>query len=255
MMKNQMNRSAPAAFTLIELLVVIAIIGLLMALLMPALEKAREQANTTKCAANLHTIGQALSIYCNENHGKYPRTRYVAGAAPTAGTGINAPNPFDSTGPQPNDVSAALFLLMRQEKLPPEVLICPYNDVNSWLPDNAGTLDQRSNFTDWRQNLGYSYANPYPNAMAVSAGYYLTSSLRPATPIMADLNPGTGGTANSTNHEGRGQNVLYADGHANWETTPLVGINQDNIYTNQQGAVNASPLNATDTILLPAQNQ
>lgn len=250
-----MKRSEYTGFTLIELLVVIAIIGLLMALLMPALEKAREQANTAKCAANLHTIGQALSIYCNENHGRYPRTRYVEDAPPTAGTGINAPSPFESTGPQANDVSAALFLLMRQEKLPPEVLTCPYNDVNSWAPDNAATVDQRSNFTDYRQNLGYSYANPYPNAMAVSAGYYLTSSMRPATPIMADLNPGTGGTANSTNHEGRGQNVLYADGHVNWETTPLVGINQDNIYTNQQGAINASPMSATDTILLPAQNQ
>ena len=70
---------------------------------------------------------------------------------------------------------------------------------------------------------------------------------------MADLNPGTGGSENSKNHEDRGQNVLYADGHVNWETSPLVGIDKDNIYVAKNGTVNTSPVDATDTILLPAQ--
>lgn len=56
-------------FTLVELLVVIGVIAVLIAMLLPTLNKAREQGRTIACAANLRQIGQALVMYQNESKG------------------------------------------------------------------------------------------------------------------------------------------------------------------------------------------
>lgn len=72
-----LGRSAPG-FTLIELLVVVAIVALLMSILLPTLSAARAQARATKCLAQLHIIGQGLTMYTSENRdqlvpGRLPR--------------------------------------------------------------------------------------------------------------------------------------------------------------------------------------
>jgi len=63
---------AKRGFTLIELLVVISIIALLMAILMPALSKARDQGRTITCRANLKQYGIALRMYLDENRQYFP---------------------------------------------------------------------------------------------------------------------------------------------------------------------------------------
>jgi prepilin-type N-terminal cleavage/methylation domain-containing protein len=59
-------------FTLIELLVVIAIIALLMAILLPSLRKARNQARAVVCQSNLKQWGATLALYAEENKGRLP---------------------------------------------------------------------------------------------------------------------------------------------------------------------------------------
>ena len=60
-------------FTLIELLVVIAIIALLMAILMPALQRVKRQARTVACQSNLHQWALIWSMYTQDNNGYFPK--------------------------------------------------------------------------------------------------------------------------------------------------------------------------------------
>jgi len=74
-LKSEYRRTSNAAFTLVEMLVVVAIIGILAALLLPALAHGKEKAKVTRVHAELYNLGLALEMYSTDYAGKVPPVR------------------------------------------------------------------------------------------------------------------------------------------------------------------------------------
>jgi len=247
--------------------VVVGIIALLIGILIPTAQAVRHRSFVTQCAAHLQQLGQATRMYVLEN-GSLPRTRYEPGMQIVAGTGAGVADPFAADGPRANDITAAIHLLRKAQRLQTDLFVCPFSDSDMAV---AETVDARlqSNFSDYRRNLGYSFATPYFES---SRPVRVTRLLGASFVLAADINPGFAGLgdnaalptiesrgrelrmANSVNHNKDGQNVLFGDGHVEWTSTAFTGPLDDNIYTNRRGETWAGPVDDLDAVLLPTDD-
>jgi len=193
-------------FSLLELLCVIAVIGILAALLLPALTKARDRARQTQCAAQLKDIAVAFHSFSHDHNNQFPMQVPVAAGGSLGG----APQVSGSRAAGVLDPGAYRhFRALAGELRTPKMVICP---ADTRLP--AASFSVLSN-----QNLSYFAAlnAELGNANSLLAGdRNLTNDWAPPTSVQR-VGPNYLLRWSQELHRFRG-NLLFSDGHVDQTT-------------------------------------
>lgn len=190
---------------------VIAVVGLslsLLALILPGVLHVRERSHQLACQDTMRQFYQAAIGYTDNHEGNFPRVPEGFPAATVA-----------------QDLKQSGYLR------PGDRFACPSAPPDATAPGALATYAYTLGFRDEHGQLF---------GMDRAPGYDLM-------PILADAPGRQGASAYPINHR-HGQNVLYAGGNVRFCTTNTVGVNSDDIFMNQNGAVGAG-ISREDTVL------
>jgi prepilin-type N-terminal cleavage/methylation domain-containing protein len=186
-------------FTLIELLVVIAIIAMLLAILMPALNKVKKIAQRVVCGTNLKGLGTAQSVYANDYEDQFTKQGGTGGVKSWGRFTSNFDVAAKSWGGDlACTVGSSLYLLVREADVSPKSFVCsaggqsPYDGKNStgndlvelWDFGNPNVLDAAGKPCGGgpTEHVSYGFQQPF-------GPFPASGSSTASFAIMADKNP------------------------------------------------------------------
>ncbi|MCP4591450.1 MAG: prepilin-type N-terminal cleavage/methylation domain-containing protein [bacterium] len=205
-------------FTLVELLVTITIIALLLAVLLPSLRSAREQAKLTVCAANLRQVGTSIHLYVNENRGWIPRgpapepaEDFEAQDFATNQLWIGADLPFAPTQ-HPREYNG-LGRLLGATVVESGHFFCPADDNLNIIHEQPriGT-DQRAYGSYLYRQLDHLPKSAATGRLDQLGSYRVGAQHLRVEALALDTNSLGPGPFGHTNHRALRANVLFRDG-------------------------------------------
>jgi prepilin-type processing-associated H-X9-DG protein len=195
----------------------------------------RESRDVLACQNNLRVFFTALETYSDQHGGNFPDVAHAA--------------------PPPRNVAGLVVPMLASEgELPADASVrcpgCGAPVAPSLTMDRVLTMSD-ADFERESVRLAYYYA--YSLGYRDQGGRYHGPRADPAqsaaqTPLMSDCPPVDLSLSNSPNHGGRGQNVLFADGHVRFCTSREVGVGGDDIFVNRANRV-AAGLDPADAVL------
>ncbi len=245
--QSNVNEDQRAGFTLVELLVVIGILGLLIAILLPVLTKAKHQVRRTACAGNLRQVGVAIHLYAEDFDDTIPFG--------PAGRPVTGSNFYTVTG----NVTSLLSLedgapvglgLLLEDYLnhQPTVLFCPGADQPSEAREQLAQVGQAQAQSDfYYRHASVALLTGTPQALHIRlSDLGRNSKGQPIAALAADVqflaHPSLAAfqVKTRTSHQRAASNILFAAGHV---TT--VSNRNDMLTVN----VGTSPYDALERIL------